>query len=70
MKERYERIVKENDMSLNEKLEFAFALQYREKVFELINQGADKSILRKVAQNIGGWKLTILQCDILKELDV
>lgn len=73
--ERYNNIVKLNErentpLTLNDKLELAFELQYSSKVRELIQEGADKQALRKCAEKIGGWRLTMLQGELLKEFDV
>lgn len=64
------KIEENNILTIDEKLANAFALQDSDKVRKLIKEGARKEVLRECAKRIGGWHLTMLQCDLLEEFEL
>lgn len=56
-------------LSLGEKLEIAFDIQDKNEFINLLESGAHPQHAYDLAKRMGSWRLSILQCDLLKEAD-
>lgn len=57
------------EMTDNEKLELAFEMQYWQPFVQLLKNGADGKLAYDIAKRMGSKRLSMLQCDMLKEVD-
>lgn len=53
----------------DEKLQLAFEMQYWQPFVELLAKGTDGKKIYDIAKHMGGGRLSMLQCDMLKEVD-
>lgn len=57
------------EMTDNEKLELAFEMQYWQPFVKLLENGANGKLVYDIAKRMGSGRLSMLQCDMLKEVD-
>lgn len=53
----------------DEKLQLAFEMQYWHPFVELLAKGTDGKKIYDIAKHMGSGRLSMLQCDMLKEVD-
>lgn len=53
----------------DEKLQLAFEMQCWQPFVELLEKGTNGKQIYDIAKKMGSWKLSMLQCDMLKEVD-
>lgn len=57
------------EMTDEEKLQLAFEMQYWEPFVNLLKNGTDGKQIYDIAKRMGGGRLSMMQCDMLKEVD-
>ena len=57
------------EMTDEEKLQLAFEMQYWEPFVNLLKNGTDGKQIYDIAKRMGGGRLSMRECDMLKEVD-